>query len=141
MRVATVTGDPGLDIIMTGPDDSLDTVSLADLHRPLFKDQMVVGLRLVRVRAARCFSRVLQAMVVVQQVVALDRVAMSVVIWVIGPGTALSIVGLLPLLMHLLKLYQHLHLEAVVRVRTVEVVIRVYGVVLEEAGKVVGLVG
>ena len=99
MRAATVTPAPGLGIIMTGPDDGFDRVSLADLHRPLFRHQMVVGVRLVRVRAARCCSRVLQAMVVVFLGVALDRVAMSVVRWVIGPGTALSIVGLLPLLM------------------------------------------
>lgn len=101
MRAATVTHAPGLGIIMTGPDDGFDRVSLADLHRPLFRHQIVVGVRLVRVRAARCFSRVLQAMVVVLLGVAIDRVAMSVVRWVIGPGTALSIVGLLPLLMQL----------------------------------------
>ena len=139
MRAATVTPAPGLEIIMTGPNDGFDRVSLADLHMPLFRHQMVVGVRLVRVRAARCFSRVLQAMVVVLLGVAFDRVAMSVVRWVIGPGTALSIVGLLPLLMQLPQLYLHLQLEAVVRVRTAEVAIRVYGVVLEEAGQVVGL--
>ncbi|KAH0646331.1 hypothetical protein KY284_034215 [Solanum tuberosum] len=87
----------------------------------------------ILVRAARCFSRVLQAMVVVLLGVALDRVAMSVVRWVIGPGTALSIVGLLPFLMQLPQLYQNLQLEAVVRVSTVKVVSMVYGVVLEEA--------
>ena len=65
MRAATVTPAHCLEIIMTGPDDGFDRVSLADLHRPLFRHQMVVGVRLVLVRAARCFSRVLQAMVVV----------------------------------------------------------------------------
>ena len=78
-------------------------------------------------------------MVVVLLGVALDRVAMSVVRWVIGPGTALSIVGLLPLLIQLPQLYQHLQLEVVVMVRTVVVASRVYGVVLEEEGQVEGL--
>jgi len=73
-------------------------------------------------------------MVVVLKNVALDKGGMSVVRWVIGPRTTLSIVGLLPLLVQLPQLYQHLQLEAVVRVRTVDVVIRVYGVVPDEAG-------
>jgi len=73
-------------------------------------------------------------MVVVLQKVALDKVGMSVVRLAIGPRTTLSIVGLLPLLVQLPQLYQHLQLEAVVRVRTVEVVIRVYRVVPDEAG-------
>jgi len=58
MRAATVNPATGLGIIMTGPDDGFDMVSLADLHTPLFGNQMVVGVRLVRVRAARCFTRV-----------------------------------------------------------------------------------
>ncbi|WMV50804.1 hypothetical protein MTR67_044189 [Solanum verrucosum] len=65
MREATVTPAPSLGIIIIGPDDSFDRLSLVDLPNPLFRHQMVVGANPVRVRAVRCFSRVLQATVVV----------------------------------------------------------------------------
>ena len=80
------------------------------------------------------FSLVFQLMVDILLGVTINRVFMSVVRGLISPRTSLNIVGFLLLLRQLPQYYHHLQLEVVVRFRTVNVVIRFYGVVPREAG-------